>query len=145
MKLRLVKIGRIAYPEISALVRMYHERTKAFAKVEWIEFKDDDAAIKQLDRRVAGSRLIVMDERGRELTSRELAERLQAYTDDPATKDLTIVIGGPLGLPPTLRRDVDFVWSLSRGTFTSDLAWLVAWEQIYRAFNILKGTGYHHD
>lgn len=145
MKLHLAKIGRVAYPELTTLVRMYQERLRAFAKVECVELKDDDAALKRFERRPSGSRLVVMDERGRELASRELAVRLQDYIDDPAVKELTIVVGGPLGLPAGLRREVDFIWSLSRATLTSDMAWLLCWEQVYRAFNILKGTGYHHD
>lgn len=145
MKLRLVKIGRVAYPELATLVRMYEERLKPFAKVECIELKDNEAALRLLERKVGSARLVLLDERGREFSSREFADRLQAYADDPAIKELTLVVGGPLGLPPALRDAADFTWSLSRATFTSDMAWLLCWEQLYRAFNILRGTGYHHD
>jgi 23S rRNA (pseudouridine1915-N3)-methyltransferase len=145
VKLRLVKIGRVAYPELATLVRMYEERLRPFAKVECVELKDDEAALRILERKTGGARLVLLDERGREFSSREFAGRLQAYADDPAIKELTLVVGGPLGLPPALREAADFTWSLSRATFTSDMAWLLCWEQVYRAFNILKGTGYHHD
>lgn len=145
MKFRLIKIGRIVYPELASMVAIYQERLKSFAKIDLLELKDDESAIKLLERRQAGSRLILLDERGRQLGSRDFAMQLQSFQDDPGVKEVSLIVGGPLGLSSTLKAEGDFLWSLSRATFTSDMAWLLCWEQLYRAFNILKGTGYHHD
>ncbi len=145
MKIQLLKIGRIAYPEIKQLVAMYAERLVPFARVDLVEAKDDSAAIKLLRRSTSDHAVINLDERGLRWTSPELAARIQTWTDDPAVKSLTFVIGGPMGLSPELRALATVTWSLSPATLTSDMAWLLVWEQIYRAFNILKGTAYHHD
>lgn len=145
MRLTVLKIGRISYPEIRALAAMYEERLGPFAKVDAIEVKDEAAALKLLKRPLAEHPLIALDERGKVFSSPELAETLRRMTDDPAVKSVTFLIGGPMGLSEGLRRDARITWSLSKATFTSDMAWLLVWEQIYRAYNILKGTGYHHE
>lgn len=145
MKLRLIKIGRVVYPELASMVKVYQERLKSFAKIELLELRDDEAALKLLERRPSTSRLMLLDEGGRQLKSRDFAQKLQTFIDDPGIKDLDLVVGGPLGLPSALKLEADFTWSLSLATLTSDMAWLLCWEQLYRAFNILKGTGYHHD
>ncbi len=145
MKVWVAKIGRVSYPEITTLAAMYRERTQAFCNAMALDFKDDDAFLKHLRAQPPGVAVVQLEERGRTWTSPELAKRLQKYADDPATKQLLFVVGGPLGLGPELKARQGERWSLSPATFTSDLAWLLCWEQLYRAYNILKGTGYHHD
>jgi 23S rRNA (pseudouridine1915-N3)-methyltransferase len=145
LKFRLIKIGKISYPEITALTAMYETRLRAFGKFEKIELKD--AA--ELQRALQGARsehpYIALDERGKDFTSAEFAQLLGGMRDDPGIKTLSFVIGGPHGLTPEMRAEARAVWRLSKLTFTSDLAWLLLWEQIYRAQNILAGTGYHHE
>jgi 23S rRNA (pseudouridine1915-N3)-methyltransferase len=145
VKLAVAKIGRVAYPEITSLAAMYRERTQAFAKVDALDFKDDEAFLKHLRAQPGGVAVVQLEERGKTWASPELAKRLQRWADDPATKQVLFVVGGPMGLSAELKARADEKWSLSPATFTSDLAWLLCWEQIYRAYNILKGTGYHHD
>jgi 23S rRNA (pseudouridine1915-N3)-methyltransferase len=88
---------------------------------------------------------VVLDERGKDLSSPELAQFIQSKMDLGHTKSLSFVIGGPYGISDELRQQADFVWRLSKGVFPSDLAWVMVWEQIYRAANILRGTPYHHE
>lgn len=123
---------------------MYEERLGAFAKVEGLELRDEDTAARLLLKPASEHLLVALDERGREWTSMELAAELQRRADDPGIKSVTFLIGGPLGLSPALKEQAHVTWRLSRATFTSDLAWLLLWEQLYRAHSILKGTGYHH-
>lgn len=145
MRLTVLKIGRVSYPEIRTLAAMYEERLGPFVKVESVEVKDEAAAIKLLKRPASEHPVIALDERGKVFSSPELAENIRRLTDDPGVKSVTFLIGGPMGLSEGLRRDARITWSLSKATFTSDMAWLFVWEQIYRAYNILKGTGYHHE
>lgn len=145
MRLRVIKIGKIAYDEIRTLAAMYEQRLAPFAKVENVEIKEEE----QLSRLLLAPRsdhpVVLMDERGKARSSQEFAQSLQKWTDDPQVKSLTFVVGGPLGASPELRAKASATFSLSPATFTSDLAWLLLWEQIYRGYNILRGTGYHHD
>jgi 23S rRNA (pseudouridine1915-N3)-methyltransferase len=53
------------------------------------------------------------------------------------------LIGGPTGLAPELLEKADYVLSLSRMTFTHEMARMLVLEQLYRAFSIKAGTGYH--
>lgn len=146
MKIEIVKIGRVAYPEIRSLVEVYKDRLAPFAKVEDVEFKDEASFQKSAFKKSDPGRLLVaLDERGQEWTSRQLSEQLRRWTDDPQVKTLTFFIGGPMGLDPALKKEARCNWALSKATFTSDMAWLLCWEQLYRAHTILKGTGYHHD
>ncbi len=145
MKISILKVGRIAYPEIRILAGIYEERLKPFSKLQGIDVKDDAAAIKFLRALSPGHRILLLDERGPLWTSPQLAQNIRSLSDDPSVKSLTFVIAGPMGPTPELRSMFHETWSLSKATLTSDMAWLLVWEQIYRAFSILKGTGYHHD
>ena len=57
---------------------------------------------------------------------------------------MTFVIGGPYGLTDEVRQQADLVLSLAKGVFPSDLAWVMLWEQLYRASTIIRRTPYHH-
>ena len=89
--------------------------------------------------------VILLDERGKEYTSRQWAEQLQRYMNSGA-KRLLLVVGGPYGFTPEFKqRYGQQAWSLSRLTLTHEMVRLFAVEQIYRACTILRGEPYHHD
>jgi len=58
-------------------------------------------------------------------------------------RDVTFAIGGAAALPPPLLRQAERVWSLSRLTFPHELARVVLYEQLYRAYTIRRGEPYH--
>jgi 23S rRNA (pseudouridine1915-N3)-methyltransferase len=93
------------------------------------------------ERRLPRGELWALDERGTELTSIELSRRIARLRD--SALDLTICIGGDEGLAPAAIQRAGFAWSLSRLTLPHRLARLVALEQLYRAFEILRGAPYH--
>ena len=97
-----------------------------------MEVKTSDAAL----AKVRGE-LWALDPRGTELTSEELAARVGT------TASFTLCIGGDVGLDHSLRDQARFIWSLSRLTLPHRLARVVALEQLYRAFEILRGGPYH--
>jgi 23S rRNA (pseudouridine1915-N3)-methyltransferase len=82
-----------------------------------------------------------LDLRGRELSSEELAARVGRLRD--SALGLALCIGGDEGLAPAVREASRFTWSLSRLTLPHRLARLVVLEQLYRAFEILRGAPYH--
>jgi 23S rRNA (pseudouridine1915-N3)-methyltransferase len=90
-----------------------------------------------------GSLLVALDERGREFTSLELAERLRAWRMEG--RDVAFVIGGADGLEPKLKSEAAFVWSLSRLTLPHGLARVFVAEQLYRAASIVQGHPYHRE
>ncbi|MDD3897191.1 MAG: 23S rRNA (pseudouridine(1915)-N(3))-methyltransferase RlmH [Candidatus Peribacteraceae bacterium] len=84
----------------------------------------------------------VLDESGKELSSQELASTL-ARARDLGTK-ITFVLGGAYGLNDAVRSRAERIIALSKMTFPHELCQLIFLEQLYRAAQIQKGSGYHH-
>ena len=87
--------------------------------------------------------VVALDERGAEMTTRELAVWLKTRMQDG--RDLAFLIGGPDGLVPEVLVRSDFKWSLSRLTFPHALVRVVLAEQLYRAHGVLANHPYHRD
>jgi 23S rRNA (pseudouridine1915-N3)-methyltransferase len=87
---------------------------------------------------------LVLDERGRSLRSLELAAQIQNW-ETSSVRHVALLVGGGDGLTESIRQQADLVWSLSCGTLQHELALLVACEQIYRAYSILRKHPYHRE
>jgi 23S rRNA (pseudouridine1915-N3)-methyltransferase len=87
--------------------------------------------------------VIALDERGKQLSTRELADWLHARMQDG--RDLVFVIGGPDGLAGDVLARGNLSLSLSRLTFPHALVRVVLAEQLYRAHTVLAGHPYHRD
>ena len=87
--------------------------------------------------------VVALDERGAEMTTRELAAWLKARMQDG--RDLAFLVGGPDGFAPEVVARSDFKWSLSRLTFPHALVRVVLAEQLYRAHGVLANHPYHRD
>jgi 23S rRNA (pseudouridine1915-N3)-methyltransferase len=91
----------------------------------------------------ANEYVVALDERGNEMTTRELASWLATRLQDGS--DLAFLIGGPDGFAADVLRRADFKWSLSRLTFPHALVRVVLAEQLYRAHGVLSNHPYHRD
>jgi 23S rRNA (pseudouridine1915-N3)-methyltransferase len=91
----------------------------------------------------AGARKVVLDEGGRACSTKTLAEQLQAWQMEG--RDVAFVIGGPDGLAAGIRREADWLWSLSPLTLPHGLVRVILAEQLYRASSILKNHPYHRE
>ncbi|MEM7387529.1 MAG: 23S rRNA (pseudouridine(1915)-N(3))-methyltransferase RlmH, partial [Verrucomicrobiota bacterium] len=85
---------------------------------------------------------IALDERGQTCTTADLAKRFRAWDQD-GTNEIQFLVGGPDGHSETIRKEADWLWSLSPLTLQRDLALLVLMEQLYRVQSILSGSPYH--
>lgn len=83
------------------------------------------------------ARLVALDERGKDYTTRQFAELLKSET--------VFVIGGPDGLDPKIKQDAAVLLRLSSLTLPHALAQVILLEQIYRAASILTGHPYHRE
>ncbi len=120
------------------LAAEYAGRISRFAELELVELKASGPS-READEilgKVRGE-LWALDQRGHELDSAQLAERVGR------TAQITLCIGGDEGLDEQVRRQARFLWSLSKLTLPHRLARVVALEQVYRAFEILRGGPYH--
>ena len=106
----------------------------------------DDAKIADLARNwpfKPSEYVILLDERGENISSPELSERLSsAFTSG---KQVTIIIGGAYGVSDEVRKRADFVWSVSNLVFPHELMRVLLSEQIYRAQEIYRGSKYNHE
>lgn len=91
----------------------------------------------------ARCRRVALDERGRDMTTRELAGRIEAWMGEG--DDVAFLIGGPDGLDPALKAEADETLRLSALTLPHGLARVILAEGLYRAASLLKGHPYHRD
>jgi 23S rRNA (pseudouridine1915-N3)-methyltransferase len=89
----------------------------------------------------SGEQFVLLDESGKQLSSKGLAQKMSDWQVDG--RDLCFVIGGPDGVSEALRRRADAVWSLSQLTLPHALARVVLAEQLYRAWTLQTGHPYH--
>ena len=92
----------------------------------------------------SGDVVVLLDEKGKEMTSREFSVYLDKKMVTVA-KNLIFVIGGPYGFSQEMYNRANEKLSLSKMTFSHEMIRLFFIEQIYRAMTILKGEPYHHD
>ncbi len=88
------------------------------------------------------SYLVVLEKSGVNISSTELAHRLDSW--QMQGQNITFIIGGAFGLSKELRAKASFVWSLSNLTFTHEMIRTLIFEQLYRAFTINKNIPYHY-
>ncbi|MCQ2203497.1 MAG: 23S rRNA (pseudouridine(1915)-N(3))-methyltransferase RlmH [Bacteroidales bacterium] len=91
-----------------------------------------------------GDVLVIMDEAGKEYTSRGFSEFYQQIANSGA-KRLIFVIGGPYGFSEDVYKKANYKISLSKMTYSHQMVRLIFTEQLYRAQTIIKGEPYHHD
>ena len=146
MKINLVVVGKLKEKFLVEGVAEYLKRLKKFATIEVREISEcrtvEEEGQKILSLVPQNSWLCVLDVSGAELSSEELAEKISALNLD-GVSNLTFAIGGAFGLSEELRRAAAFRLSLSKMTFTHQMARLILVEQIYRAFKINRNEPYH--
>jgi 23S rRNA (pseudouridine1915-N3)-methyltransferase len=84
---------------------------------------------------------VLLDPNGKEWTSRQLADEVQRWNGN-GVKEVAFIVGGPRGVTRELSGSMDLHWSLSRLTFTHELARVLVVEQVYRAYTIVHGLPY---
>ncbi len=87
------------------------------------------------------SRLIILDEKGKNFSSIELSKKMEAWL--PLGQDISLIIGGTDGLDDRIKQKADETWSLSSFTLPHALVRVVIAEQLYRGWSILQGHPYH--
>lgn len=158
MKITLLSVGKLKEKYIVEGVKEYLKRLSAYAKVEIAEVSDEpcpdnafSAVVEQVRQKEAeklqkrikpGTYLIVLDSRGKMLSSEEMASKIEDL-GLAGKSDITFIIGGSHGLIPELTDQADLLFSLSKLTFPHQLVRLLLLEQIYRSFKIIKNEPYH--
>ena len=143
MKIKVAWIGKTREPAVQALTDDYLKRISRYTDVAGLALKDEAAvlALAQGERHKERHKLVLLDSRGKQLSSLELSDWLERETMQALP--LLFAIGGADGFTEEARRQAGSVLSLGRMTLPHELARVVLLEQLYRAFTILKNHPYH--
>lgn len=142
------KGGKMFSAEWADKLRRYTDLTEIVIKPNPMNAKDASVAMSHEGARVLksltpGEILVVLDERGKEFNSEDVA-KLIARASDESWKGITFAIGGPYGHPQEVRDQAQYVVRLSSCVLNHSVAYVVLLEQLYRGWTILKGEPYHH-
>jgi 23S rRNA (pseudouridine1915-N3)-methyltransferase len=141
VKLTLLAVGKLRESWVRDGCSEYEKRVRARLPLDVIEVKAPGELQRRLPPR---AEVWALDERGRELSSTELAEELRRRMSSGAS-GIALLIGGADGLPDELVKSARMRWSLGRLTLPHRLARLVVLEQLYRALSIVRGEPYHRE
>ncbi len=157
MKFCLLVVGKTASSFMSKGIEEYKSRVNRYVGFEIISISDlkSTRGLTEMQQKekegemllaslTPSDTVILLDEKGREYTSREFAD-FQASMMNRGVKRLVYVIGGPYGFSQKVYDRADGKISLPRMTFSHEMARLFFCEQLYRAMTILRGEPYHHD
>jgi len=155
VRLRFLWIGKTKDLQLAELEQKYLKRISHYFPAEVCvapELKKErpaqaiaqfDREAKSVARRIGASDyVIVLDQRGREFSSEEMAAFFESLASR-AMGQVTFVVGGHLGVPEQIRRMAQFTWSLTRLTLPHEIARVVLLEQVYRSISIIRNLPYH--
>ena len=143
MRLTVAWIGKSKDPATSTLTAEYLKRLQRYVTAEGRELADQSVLLKLVSRPGRTVPLLVLlDSRGKQLSSEELASFLRDYRDR-GSQEIIFVIGPADGWSDEARKRANFLMSLGKMTLPHELARVVLTEQLYRAFTILAGHPYH--
>ncbi len=155
MKIRIILVGKTKEPFLQSGEQQFLKRLAHYCHTELTIVRAEKLTPngneqllkhKEAERIISHIRsadlVVALDERGDQMSSPELAAFLQEKMNR-GIGEIAFVIGGTLGLADSVLKSADVVWSLSKLTFTHEMARLILLEQLYRAFTMIKGTKYH--
>lgn len=157
MKIQVIAIGETDASYLNEGCKIFLDRLKHYVKFEFQEIalakkmnilpvqekkiKEGELILKQLE---PGDFLVLLDEKGKDYTSRNFSAYLEKHMIS-GCKRLVFVIGGAFGFSDEVYAKANGKISLSKMTFSHQMIRLFLFEQIYRAFTILKNEPYHND
>lgn len=146
MKWNLITVGKPALSWAKSATEDYTKRLRKMATVELTTIREGGSAqngVRSLEASKDSYR-IVLDERGRQLSSMEFARWIEKQELN-GRKRVSFLIGGADGHSPEVREAADELWALSTMTLQHEMALVVLLEQIYRGYSIMRGTPYHRE
>jgi 23S rRNA (pseudouridine1915-N3)-methyltransferase len=158
LKLSIIAVGRLKEKYLKEGIAEYSKRLSRFCDLEIIEVDDEQAPESlssaqelQLKKKEAekirkkikdGSVIIALDVKGVKLDSVNFAKKLQSFFIS-GNSNITLIIGGSLGMDEDLLKTAHLRFSMSDLTFPHQLTRLILLEQLFRCFKILNRETYH--
>lgn len=144
MTWKIIAVGRPALDYAREGIRDYVDRIRGFTKIETLFLKPSSDVHAKMLAGSEGCFRILLDERGRQFTSRGFAAEIQKWENRSISK-CALLVGGADGWDEEMRGKAGLLWALGTLTLQHELALLVALEQVYRACTIKAGLPYHRD
>lgn len=150
--MRIIAIGKKHEKWVSSGIELFEKRLKKPFNLKWdilphSNFAEEKAREEETQRILAKIKpsdfVILLDERGKNISSPELAKMLSNGFVN--SQNFVIIIGGAFGVADELLQRANFVWSLSKLVFPHQIVRLILVEQVYRAQEISSGGKYHHE
>lgn len=157
MNIRFIVIGKTQEKYLQEALDIYAKRLTHYIGFEVVvlpdvknaknlptaELKEREAEmlLKEIDK---SDKAVLLDEKGAEFTSVEFSKYFERQMN-ASVRSLAFVVGGAFGFSPRVKERVKEKISLSRMTFSHQMIRLLALEQIYRAFTIIKNEPYHNE
>lgn len=157
LTINIICVGKLKEAYLRDAIDEYSKRMKPLCRLSIIELNEervgDDPSPAEIQKTVTaeserilakigkGDYVIAMCVEGKNISSEELSARIEDISMTHSTVDL--IIGGSWGLSDTLKARADFKLSMGKMTFPHQLCRVMLLEQLYRAFQISKGTKYH--
>jgi 23S rRNA (pseudouridine1915-N3)-methyltransferase len=154
MKVVVLSVGRVRQRFVLQGEAEYLQRIRGGFQVELIELGMEspesmnpaEVQAREADEVLKKTKgydyLIVLDERGKEMTSKAFSEFVQSRMNS-GVKTICFAIGGAFGFAEKVRQEADLILSLSALTFPHQLTRMLLVEQLYRAHTLMKGISYH--
>ena len=158
MKITVIAVGKIKEKYLKDALAEYCKRLSKYCKLEIIEVADekipdhvsetqaDAIRAKEAERILkyvkADAYVITLEIAGRQLTSEELADKIDSLGVQ-GQSHITFIIGGSIGLGQEVLKRSDFALSFSKMTFPHQLMRVILLEQVYRGYRIINGEPYH--
>lgn len=156
--LHLICLGKLKEKYWQAAEAEYLKRLSPYFNIQIHELKEESFTEKDLSDvikakeadkiereliKIKNNYVIVLDSAGNDFSSEKFARTFNNLTVEQFN-NVSLVIGGPLGLDAKILKKANLKLSLSKMTFTHQLARVILWEQIYRAAMINNGRKYHY-
>lgn len=145
LKVEIHAVGKKGGSEdwIADGINEYEKRLRPSASVNTHFYKTDEDLVQAFTQKSMKGSILALDENGKQFTSRQFADVVsKSFVEGGAT--ISFIIGGFAGLPDNIRSSCQLI-SLSKMTWTHQMARLLLVEQVYRAFEIQKNSRYHKD
>lgn len=155
MKLRIISVGHKMPNWVEVACAEYTKRMPRELTVEIVEIKPEKRAAgnsteniqliesKRILEVIGRDYLIALDERGNEITTLQLAEKLSNW--QAGGRDVSLVIGGADGLHASVKQKADWLWGLSKLTLPHAMVRILLAEQLYRAHSVIQNHPYHRE
>lgn len=146
MKILFITIGKQNDSSLSDAILDYTKRINNYFKTEWKIIPSSD--IKKESENILKSiesddYLVVLDEKGKELSTIELADFIEKRMI-ASDKRIVFVIGGAYGVSEEVLQRANFKWALSKLVFSHQIVRLILSETVYRSITVIKNEPYHH-